>query len=152
MSEQEHTRKLSGSASWLAILGAAFFWVWLDRGMFDNALLFSAQQSVVEFATVALMIASVLSFVAVYAVVARKGRWVAWPLKLMVVAACGGALGGLLCLAFRDATGAVFFCLGGVLLGFPWDVKMSFGVLSRFLRGWRKLYCIYPAPGDLTYF
>lgn len=117
MPEQEHTRKLSGSASWLAILGAAFFWVWLDRGMFDDALLFSTQQGIVELATIVLMIASVLSLVAVYVVVAGRGRWVAWPLRLMMVAACGGALGGLLCLVFRDTAGAIPFCLGGMLLG-----------------------------------
>ncbi|MEG1827779.1 MAG: helix-turn-helix transcriptional regulator [Gordonibacter sp.] len=118
MFDQNKGSKLSGAASWLAILGAAFYWVWLDRGMFDDALLSSSQQGAVEAATVILMVSSVLSFVAVYAVVARRGRWTSWPLRAMVVVSWVGLLGGLLCLVFRGEGGVIPFCLGGALLGF----------------------------------
>ena len=31
-----NTGMLTGSASWLAILGAAFAWSWMDNGMFND--------------------------------------------------------------------------------------------------------------------
>lgn len=34
--------EFSGSASWLSILGAAFFWVWMDRAMFGDSLFLGA--------------------------------------------------------------------------------------------------------------
>lgn len=32
---------LSGSSSWLAIVGASFFWSWMDHAMFGDALYFA---------------------------------------------------------------------------------------------------------------
>lgn len=117
MSERNTKSKLTGASSWLAILGAAFFWVWLDRGMFGTALLTSAAQEAVDVAMVVLMVANIISFVATYAVVARKGSWNTWPIKATVGATCVGVLGGLLCLFFGAANGGVFLCVGGFFLG-----------------------------------
>lgn len=117
MSERSRKIKLTGAASWLAILGAAFFWMWLDRGMFGSALLSSADQEAIEVATVVLMAANIMSFVVVYAVVARKGVWSDWPVKLVAAAALAGVLGGLICVLFRGADDALLSCIGGALLG-----------------------------------
>lgn len=38
-------KALTGSASWPSIVGAAFFWIWMDRAMFGDTLLPDAASS-----------------------------------------------------------------------------------------------------------
>lgn len=122
MTGRNEKRKLSGAASWLAILGAAFFWVWLDRGMFGSALLFSADYEMVEIATVVLMVSNILSFVIAYALAVKKGEWSVWPMRAVVLAAGIGVVGGLLCVLFRGEESLPFLCAGGALIGWAMGV------------------------------
>jgi DNA-binding NarL/FixJ family response regulator len=109
--------RLTGATSWLAILGAAFFWVWLDRGMFGSALLASATQEAAEVVTISLMVANILTFVAVYVTTVKNDSWTPWPFKAMTAAAGIGVLGGLLCLIFSGGGNLVPLCIGGIFLG-----------------------------------
>lgn len=109
--------RLNGAASLPAILGAAFFWVWLDRGMFDFTLLLAPKQETIELALFLLIFSSIVSFIIVYAIVARKNKWNTWPAKTMIAVSFIGAVGGLLCLVFGERDSSLLLYLGSVLLG-----------------------------------
>lgn len=89
---------LSGSSSWLAIVGASFFWSWMDHAMFGDALYFaltpgdgdlSRTLSLAQTSFIVMLAASVAVF-AVCALRARRAPAAPWNMKPTVVA---GALG-----------------------------------------------------------
>ena len=93
-------KALSGSSSWLAIVGASFFWSWMDRAMFGDSLYFAAggaSAEVVQAAFIAMLAASVVVFAGG---IALAGRFPAvWNVRATVTAAAVGAAGGIAVLA-----------------------------------------------------
>ncbi|WP_302397469.1 hypothetical protein [Eggerthella sinensis] len=92
---------LSGSSSWLAIVGASFFWSWMDHAMFGDALYFALTPSdgdlsraltLAQLSFIIMLAASVAVFV-VCALRARRAPATPWNMKPTVVAAALGFAG-----------------------------------------------------------
>lgn len=84
--------------------------------MFDSILL-TGKQETLEIALFLLILASILSFIVVYALVTKKNTWNVWPTKTMIILSFVGAVGGLLCLIFGEKDSSLFLYLGSILLG-----------------------------------
>lgn len=102
---------LSGSSSWLAIVGASFFWSWMDHAMFGDALYFaltpgdgdlSRALSLAQTSFIVMLAASVAVFV-VCALRARRAPATPWNMKPTVVAAALGFAGNAAILVSASA-------------------------------------------------
>lgn len=102
---------LSGSSSWLAIVGASFFWSWMDHAMFGDALYFaltpgdgdlSRALSLAQTSFIVMLAASVAVFV-VCALRARRAPATPWNMKATAVAAALGFAGNAAILVSASA-------------------------------------------------
>ena len=85
--------------------------------MFGSALIAATSRETIEIATIVLMIANILTFIAVCVFAAKRSSWPSWPVKAVAAAAAVGVIGGVLCLAFREPGGVLLFCAGAALVG-----------------------------------
>lgn len=92
---------LSGSSSWLAIVGASFFWSWMDRAMFGDSLYFALMSpngdlsfafELAQTSFIVMLAASVAVFAAC-AVFSRSEAASVWSVRLTVAAAVLGFAG-----------------------------------------------------------
>lgn len=96
-------KALSGSSSWLAIVGASFFWSWMDRAMFGDSLYFALAPSdgslgpALELAQTSfiVMLAASVAVFAACAARARSGGSSVWSVKLTATAAALGFAGNV---------------------------------------------------------
>ena len=116
---------LSGSSSWLAIVGASFFWSWMDHAMFGDALYFaltpgdgdlSRAASLAQTSFIVMLAASVAVFV-VCALRARRAPATPWNMKPTVVAAALGFAGNAAILVSASAGLAVPTVAGAFVSG-----------------------------------
>lgn len=128
---------LSGSSSWLAIVGASFFWSWMDRAMFGNSLYFALAEGqvahpnalswLVQLSFTAMLAASVAVFAGI-AVIAKRRPSSVWRVKATVIAAVAGAAGNALVMVAASAGMAVPTVAGAIVAGGAMAVlNMSWG-------------------------
>lgn len=130
-------KALSGSSSWLAIVGASFFWAWMDRAMFGDSLYFALGDPIGDNAVfashvaqdsyIAMLAASVAVFV-VFAILARRLMPSVWSVKSTVIAAALGAFGNIVILLAASAGFAVPTVAAAILSGLAMAVlNISWG-------------------------
>lgn len=111
-------KALSGSSSWLAIVGASFFWSWMDRAMFGDSLYFAPGGSstpLAQTAFIAMLAASVAVFLGGIAL-ARRFPGV-WNRRATVIAAAVGAAGSLCVMAGSSAALPAVVVTGALACG-----------------------------------
>lgn len=89
-------KALSGSSSWLAIVGASFFWSWMDRAMFGDSLYLASGTSsatLARTAFIAMLAASVVVFLGGIALARRFPA--VWNMRATSAAATVGAVGSI---------------------------------------------------------
>lgn len=129
--------ELTGSASWLAILGASFFWVWLDRGMFGSALIKPVGQASVPVAIMILMGVNVITLW-VFLKLAGRLDLDAWPIHITVLSTLVGVAGGALCILADFIQSEPLLYAGSVLLGIAMAYyNVLWGTISVF-QGLKK--------------
>lgn len=114
---------LRGSASWLAILGAAFYWSWMDNAMFSDLLftifhdnLITANLANLGFSCTLLASAAVL----IIALVARVPLFEAkaiFPIKAMGALGLAGAVGNGAMMVAGDFGNTVLSVISAILVG-----------------------------------
>lgn len=94
-------KALNGSSSWLAIVGASFFWTWMDRAMFGDSLYFvladrkgldlAQAPELAQESFIVMLTASAIVLLAL-AVAAKRQTSSIWSVKTTLVAAVAGAI------------------------------------------------------------
>lgn len=123
-------KALSGSSSWLAIVGASFFWSWMDRAMFGDSLYFAlaptaggadAAFGLAQTAFIVMLAASVAVF-AGCAAIARSRTAPLWRAKLAVAMAALGFAGNAAIFLASSGGAAVPTVAGAFASGFAMAV------------------------------
>ncbi|WP_080803420.1 helix-turn-helix transcriptional regulator [Arabiibacter massiliensis] len=130
-------KALSGSSSWLAIVGAGFFWSWMDRAMFGESLYLAdggSSAALVRAAFIAMLAASVVVFVGGIALARRFPA--VWNVRATVLAAAVGAASSVGVLAGSIAELPAVAVAGAVACG---------AGMAAFNLSWGRI-CIAQGP------
>lgn len=133
---------LSGSASWVAIFGAALFWAWMDRAMFDTTLVClasSARAGDVEAGLPALVILalSIPALIAAILYSMRTSERICWKAPTMLAMGAVGTLASFAMIASSNWSGAALHAsaaIVGVVMGF----MLAFWAQIAIAQGSRK--------------
>ena len=93
-------KALTGSASWPSIVGAAFFWIWMDRAMFGDTLLPDAASSAEHealawLAPLVILVSSCVALLLIVVALVRGNDDELWRWRMFAVCAAIGVVGGV---------------------------------------------------------
>lgn len=93
-------KALTGSASWPSIVGAAFFWIWMDRVMFGDTLLPDAASSAEHealawLAPLVILVSSCVALLLIVVALVRGNDDELWRWRMFAVCAAIGVVGGV---------------------------------------------------------
>lgn len=135
---------LSGSSSWLAIVGASFFWSWMDRAMFGDSLYFALEpldgnlgfaSELAQISFIVMLAASAAAFV-VFAALGKRRAASIWNVKPTAMAAGLGFAGNIAILLAASFGLAVPTVAGALVSGLA---------MAAFNMSWGRI-CVAQGP------
>ena len=98
--KRRRTQALTGSASWPSIVGAAFYWMWMDRAMFGDALLPDAvgsggAEALAWLVPLIVLSSSCIALALIVVVLVRSDGGEFWRWRTFAGCAVTGAVGGV---------------------------------------------------------
>lgn len=135
---------LSGSSSWLAIVGASFFWSWMDRAMFGDSLYFalapldgnlSFSSELAQSSFIVMLAASTAAFIG-FAALGKRRETSVWDVKPTVAAAALGFV-GTVAILLSASVGLTAPTLAGALV--------SGLAMAAFNMSWGRI-CVAQGP------